>query len=121
MTVPAIKTVERNASRRRMLKAGVIAYSGRHVTLTCVVRDLSDRGARLVVDGSVDAPDTFELLIAIDGLEVDCRVVWRRAREVGVIFEGSVRKSEKRRAQVVQQWTNAPRPSLRRQPKPNGT
>lgn len=106
--------------RRRMLKTGVIAYSGRHVTLQCVVRDYSESGARLVVEGSVEAPDTFELLIEIDGLEVDCRIVWRRGKEVGVAFEGTPRKTEKRRSQVIQQWSNAPRPSLRRQPKGAG-
>jgi hypothetical protein len=99
------------------LKAGLIAYSGRHVTLRCAVRDLSESGARLLVDGSIDAPDTFELIIDIDGLEADCRVVWRRGKEVGVVFVGAMRKLERKRVQVVQQWSGAAKPTLRRQPK----
>lgn len=100
-----------------MIKAGVIAYSGGYVTLHCVVRDFSETGARLAVEGSVEAPDTFALQIEIDGVEVDCRVVWRRGKEIGASFEGPIRHKDKRRSQVIQQWSNAPRPTLRRQPK----
>lgn len=81
------------------------------------MRDLSDSGARLLLDGSIDAPDTFELIIDMDGLEADCRVVWRRGKEVGVIFVGGTRKVEKKRTQIVQQWSGTAKPTLRRQPK----
>lgn len=81
------------------------------------MRDLSDCGARLQVEGSIDAPDTFELFIAIDGMEADCRVAWRRGKEVGVVFVGAVRKGEKKRTQVIAQWSGAAKPTLRRQPK----
>ncbi len=81
------------------------------------MRDLSDSGARLLLDGSIDAPDTFELIIDMDGLEADCRVVWRRGKEVGVIFVGETRKVEKKRTQIVQQWSGTAKPTLRRQPK----
>lgn len=117
MTVSAATSVARSADRRRTLKAGLIAYSGRHVTLQCAVRDLSGTGARLLVDGSIDAPDTFELIVDIDGMEADCRVVWRRGKEVGVVFVGAVRKMEKKRTQVIQQWSGVAKPTLRRQPK----
>ena len=117
MTAPGIKSVDRTASRRRILKSGVISYSGRQITINCLVRDFSESGARLVIEGAVEAPDTFELLMDIDGFEADCRVVWRRGKEIGVTFGGALRRTERRRAQVVQQWSNAPKPSLRRQPK----
>lgn len=81
------------------------------------MRDLSDSGARLLLDGSIDAPYTFELIIDMDGLEADCRVVWRRGKEVGVIFVGGTRKVEKKRTQIVQQWSGTAKPTLRRQPK----
>lgn len=117
MTAPAAISVARSADRRRTLKAGLIAYSGRHVTLRCAVRDISETGARLLVDGSIGAPDTFELIIDMDGVEADCRVVWRRGKEVGVVFVGGARKVEKKRMQVVQQWSGMAKPTLRRQPK----
>ena len=108
----------RTDSRRRVLKAGVIAYSGRQVTLRCSIKDLSDSGARLHVEGSIAAPDTFELLGELDGMEVACQVMWRRGMQVGVRFTEPPRFNEKKRKQIVDQWilTHA-KPTLRRQPK----
>lgn len=97
-----------------MLKAGVIAYSGRHVTLKCGIRDFSESGARLLVEGSVAAPDTFDLLCDTDGLEAPCQVVWRRGQEVGVKFTSPpTRAEDRKRAQVVSQ-SKTVRPSIRR-------
>jgi len=106
----------RSAPRRRILKAGFIAYNDRHSTLPCAVRDLSSTGARLRVNCSVAAPDTFELIIELDGLEVDCQVVWRKATDIGVRFLSAPRIVAAKRVQVV----NAIVPqtaSLRRKPK----
>src|SRR4051812_29676439 len=74
---------DRRASRRRVLKSGVIAYRGRHVTQTCIVRDVSRGGARLQVASSIGIPDDFELLIELDCSEASCRVIWRRSTELG--------------------------------------
>lgn len=110
---------KRNASRRRVLKAGVVAYNGRHVTLPCGVRDMSEQGARLTLAGSVTAPDTFELLVELDGIEASCEVVWRRGSEIGVRFLAPPKSNDKKREQVVDQWTqHTSRPTLRRKPLP---
>jgi hypothetical protein len=112
-------TVERTALRRRVLKAGVVAFSARQVTLKCGIRDISEGGARLTIEGTIGAPDTFELLSDIDGMEVPCQVAWRRGMEVGVRFLEPPRYVEKnRRVQVVDQWhLKSAKPTLRRQPK----
>lgn len=68
----------RRKVRRRMLKAGIIAFNKRHSTLACTVRDLSDTGARLRVEGSMNAPDTFDLIIVLDALEAPCQVMWAK-------------------------------------------
>jgi hypothetical protein len=117
MSQNAAGNLDRSKTRRRTLKAGVIAYGGGYVTLKCGVRDMSESGARLLTEGSVDAPDTFVLKIETDGLDADCEVVWRRGREIGVRFLAS-RRLEKRRVQIVDQWVKSGlKPSLRRQPK----
>jgi hypothetical protein len=108
----------RIAPRRRMLKSGKIAYNDRHVTIPCTVRDISATGARLRVEGSVTAPDTFELLIQLDGLEANCQVVWRRDCDVGVKFLGAARTVAPKRTQVINPLTPAAAPSLRRKPRP---
>jgi hypothetical protein len=115
MTKPTELKTGRSSDRRRVLKSGVIAYNGRHVTMTCGVRDFSASGARLLVQGSMTAPDTFELIIELDGLEAPCEVVWRRGQEVGVRFASPPQASAKKREQVVSQWADAgQKPTLRR-------
>jgi hypothetical protein len=107
----------RHAARRRMLKAGVIAYNNRFCTLPCMVRDVSATGARLRVDTSVSAPDTFDLIIESDGLEASCEVVWRKANELGVRFIGAPRQVAVKKSQVVNANVPVTPPSLRRKPK----
>jgi hypothetical protein len=68
MTATTASDTRRNA-RKRILKGGVIAFSGRHATLPCVLRDLSNLGARLAVQNASRVPDTFELIVKLDGLE----------------------------------------------------
>jgi len=82
------------------------------------VRDLSDGGARLLISGSVAAPDTFELLIELDGLEASCAVVARSAGEVRVKFLSPLRVVHARRVQTVTPAVPSETPSLRRKPRP---
>jgi CheY-like chemotaxis protein len=108
-------TEERRDTRRtRMLKGGYIAFSARHATIPCVVRDISDTGAKLQVAQSSAVPDTFELIVELDGLEVPCLVVRRKMNEVGVTFLEAPHHVNPKRAQVVGQTGPAPKSSLRR-------
>jgi len=106
----------RVALRRRVLKAGIAASNDRHLTVACTVRDVSATGARLRAESSVSIPDTFELIIEVDGLEADCQVVWRKANEVGVKFLAAPRIVAVKRAQVINPLTPAKAPTLRRAP-----
>jgi PilZ domain len=106
-------TCDRLAARQRVLKACVIAYSGRHITIAAAVRDVSETGARLRVENGLAIPDTFELLLDLDGLEADCEVTWRKDREIGVRFL-ALRAVEPKRAQVISQPDAQHQVSLRR-------
>ena len=106
----------RHALRKRVLKGAVAASNERRLTLPCTLRDISDTGARLKVSASVTLPDTFELIVEIDGLEADCEVIWRSASEVGVRFVGAPRKAAARRVQVICPIVPTKPPSLRRKP-----
>lgn len=108
----------RGAPRRKVLKAGIAASNNRHLTVSCTVRDISATGARLRVDNLVAIPDTFELIIPIDGLEANCAVVWRKTNEVGVKFLGAPRMVAAKRAQVINPIVPTQPPTLRRTPKP---
>ena len=111
----------RVAPRRKVLKAGIAASNNRHLTVSCTVRDLSATGARLRVDNMLGIPDTFELIIAVDGLEANCQVVWRKTNEVGVKFLGAPRIVGAKRAQVIDPIRPTQAPSLRRKPRPDAT
>lgn len=91
----------RRAVRRRVLKGAIVAFNNRHCTVACTVRDISATGARLRSDGSINIPDTFELLIELDGVEADCEVVWRKGNEVGVRFKGAPRRTIPKRRQAL--------------------
>lgn len=104
----------RRNPRRRILKRGIIAYSGRHLTFECAVRDLSDQGAKLIVTDHRQVPDSFELLVELDGFEADCEVVWRRSDTLGVRFTAPLRRVEPRRIQVLAVTGPRMQPSLRR-------
>ncbi len=108
------KAEHRIAPRRRVLKAGVIAFNNRYVTYNCTVRDLSDTGARLRVDDVTVIPASFELIIDLDGFEAPCEVTWRRQHEVGVKFTSPPRKTAPRRAQIVSVVRPEQKPTLRR-------
>lgn len=103
----------RRAPRRRMLKSALASFCNRYCSIPCTVRDLSETGARLRCEGSVNVPDRFALIVELDGIEADCQVAWRRGTEIGVTFIGAVRKTEPRRQQVVDAVTPRLRPQLK--------
>ncbi|MDX2204745.1 MAG: PilZ domain-containing protein [Hyphomicrobiaceae bacterium] len=104
----------RISPRRRLLKAGTLLAKNGLMSFKCSVRDLSDAGARLLVDDPVGIPEHFELVIELDGLRADCEVVRRKGNEMGVRFTSPVRQGRPTRAQVV--TSSAGRPTLRKRP-----
>lgn len=107
----------RASQRRRVLKAAIIAFNDRRSTLPCAVRNLSDTGAQLRMPGGLSPPDTFDLIIELDGLEASCTVMWRKGEDVGVRFDEPPRKIPPRRSQVVTAVAPPKTPSLRRKPR----
>jgi len=92
---------QRKTPRRRVLKAAVAAYADRYCVVPCVLRDISAKGARLRSQSTLNIPDTFDLIVDLDGIEVSCEVVWRIGEDIGVRFVGAPRKVAPRRSQVV--------------------
>ena len=78
----------RRAPRLRTLLGGKLVHSGGLFSMNCVVRNLSDTGARISLPPSAGAPDTFDLIDLKHGVAFACRVVWRQYPLVGVAFEG---------------------------------
>jgi hypothetical protein len=75
----------RKAPRHRVLKAGTISFGGGGIT--CTVRNLSDTGAALDVTSPVGIPDSFVLVLDTEDAQRPCRVVWRKEKRIGIVFE----------------------------------
>jgi hypothetical protein len=82
---PASLEERRKRTRRRMLKGAQIVFAHRGAAIDCAVRNLSDGGACLRVFSPVGIPDMFELWLDSDSVRC-CRVVWRKATQIGVVF-----------------------------------
>ena len=91
----------RTMMRQRVLKGGTITFAGRHSTLQCVVRELSSSGARLQVENVSDVPDTFELIVEMDGTEFQCKVTRRQDNNVGVSFLAAPNRVTPKRTQSI--------------------
>lgn len=68
-----------------MIRA-VIVFNGGKTQVPCIIRNLSDGGAKLEVDSVRNIPQTFDLLIPRHRPH-HCRVAWRALKELGVAFE----------------------------------
>ncbi|NKN36656.1 PilZ domain-containing protein [Agrobacterium sp. a22-2] len=77
----------RTTTRSRALKAGRVVTNNGHSTHDCMVRNLSASGAKLVFETTIDIPDQFQLRLE-DGVMRSCTVRWRKARDIGVSFDG---------------------------------
>jgi hypothetical protein len=76
----------RIAARQRTVLRGCIYYNKRSAAADCLVRDVSDSGARLELSENVVIPDLIELNIPKKEETFHARVLWRRGNEVGVAY-----------------------------------
>lgn len=76
---------KRIAQRHRVLKGGKIEFGGG--AIDCTIRNLSNTGAALDVTSPIGIPDRFTLRFISENRQIDCHVVWRRERRIGVRFE----------------------------------
>jgi hypothetical protein len=77
---------QRAAHRPLSLLKGRVIFPDRRPTMDCVVRDLSDGGARLQIGQHAAVPDRFELYVPLKETTYRVHVRWRRNEEIGVLF-----------------------------------
>lgn len=76
---------ERRADQRsRMLKGGTLRFNRGYGALECVVRNVSENGARLAFGETSAVPPQFELRVGPDGEWRQAEVRWRTLTDVGV-------------------------------------
>jgi hypothetical protein len=73
----------RIAARHRVLKGARIHFGGG--AIDCTIRNLSNTGAALEVSSPLGIPTEF--MLVTDDVQRACRVIWRKEKRIGVIFE----------------------------------
>ena len=81
-------SIEKRLSPRRntMIEATIVFQAGR-VRMDCIIRNLSETGAKLEVASVGGVPNTFDLITPGHRPHA-CRVAWRSLKEMGVEFVG---------------------------------
>jgi hypothetical protein len=85
------------ATRQRTFLKGTLYFDNRRASIECVVRDISNSGARLTFDHPANVPDNVELFIPNKQQTLRARVQRRAPNEIGIAFEVA-RSLETRRA-----------------------
>jgi hypothetical protein len=77
----------RRKPRRLFHYNASILTDGKSPPRTCAIADISETGARLLLESDSELPDRFLLLLSRNGdARRKCRVVWRDGLVVGVEF-----------------------------------
>lgn len=77
--------LRRDVRKRTFLK-GRIIFNGGNSTMDCLIRDMSESGARLELSETATLPDVFDLYIPSKDATQRVSLCWRRAGDVGINF-----------------------------------
>lgn len=77
----------RQTQRHRALKEGKVVLSDWSV-IDCLIRNLSEIGARLEFTGPTTLPPEFRVLIVSSNLIYPAEVEWQRGLSAGICFTG---------------------------------
>jgi PilZ domain len=80
----------------RVLKAAKIVMDDWR-SMDCIVRDISETGARIKVGSSAHLPHRFKLLITAENTIRDVQVAWFLPEQIGVVFTSEARKAPVRK------------------------
>ena len=82
-----IRLEKRLSPRRNTMIEATIVFDGGRTRMRCIIRNLSETGAKLEVASVTRIPRTFDLVV--DKVRPQpCVVVWRAVKELGVQFQG---------------------------------
>jgi len=77
---------QRVSVRKRTLLRGRIVFNNGASSMDCLVRDLSEDGARLELSETMTLPEVFDLQIAQKSATYRSTLRWRRDEAIGVTF-----------------------------------
>ena len=80
---------KRSASRQKTYMRAFVYFGASPLAVDCLVREMSDSGARIQFSAPPPAIDLIELSIPIKGQKFSAKVIWRAADEIGIAFVGA--------------------------------
>ena len=80
----------RRLPRRRTRLSIAVVWNEPPEFARATIKDLSEMGARLLLDEDVNTPDEFDVIQLTAGMLHEARVVWRAEPFIGVVFTRSV-------------------------------
>lgn len=83
----------RRTIRQRSFLGGKIVFNSRFSIVDCLVRNMSDVGAKLECPSSVPIAQDVDFLVECKGFEARARVVWRSPTEIGLSFANAPSRS----------------------------
>jgi hypothetical protein len=81
----------RHSLRHKSFLRGCVYFNKRRNAFDCLIRDLSDEGARIVFSETVSVPDVVDLYIPQKEQTVQAHVQWRHGDEIGLAFPDALR------------------------------
>ena len=79
----------RNSRRLKSFLRGFVYFDKRRGAMSCLVRDLSVEGARIIFSEAVTIPDMINLHIPQKNQTLRARVTWRRGDQIGLGFSAA--------------------------------
>ena len=76
----------RQLPRRKSFLRGCLYFNNGRASATCLIRNISDRGARILISHTLNIPDIVELYVTQKAQTIRARVEWRRDDELGLSF-----------------------------------
>jgi two-component system cell cycle response regulator len=83
------RTDNRRRRRSRVLLHGKIVFDGGKASSDCVIRDLSEHGAKVRLPHEMAVPHQLYLIETRRGAAYVARLTWSRGAELGLEFHGS--------------------------------
>jgi hypothetical protein len=80
--------------RRRSFLAGQVTFDDGKRVFDCVIRDITDRGARIAIPQEQTFPPCFHLIRMRERVVHECAVVWMKDGEAGLSFLKTVSLGE---------------------------
>jgi hypothetical protein len=90
----------RQFPRNRVYYGGMVAFNARNSTLACVVRNFSQRGAKIEFENSAVLPDRVDFEIKRRGLSCFAHLVWRDHNVAGLVFS-DVQKPVQETSEII--------------------